>query len=58
VFTDLHVSLTTDPTGTTDNPGYPFPSQCAVRDLTAQEKAIEFMLFDLGCVQDDRLPPE
>ena len=39
-------------------PGQPFPKGCQVRDLTAQEKAVEFLLFDLtSCVQpDDKIP--
>jgi hypothetical protein len=59
VYTDLHVSNASD-TGTPgDNPGAPFPSHCAVRDLTPQEKAVVFMLFDLSsCIQDEDMPPQ
>jgi hypothetical protein len=58
VYTDLHVSNATDMMTDGDDPGMPFPSHCAVRDLTPQEKAVEFMLFDLSsCVQDDDVPP-
>jgi hypothetical protein len=57
VFSDLHVS-TSGATGK-DSPGLPFPTGCQVRDLTAQEKAIEFLLFDLtSCVQSDDKVPE
>jgi len=48
VYTDLHVSYTTDGLNTSDAPGQPFPESCQVRDLTAQEKAVAFMLFDLS----------
>jgi hypothetical protein len=59
VYTDLHVSNTTDANDTSDSPGDPFPTHCQVRDLTAQEKAVEFMLFDLSsCIQDEDVPPE
>ena len=57
VFNDLHVS-TSGETGK-DTPGQPFPTGCQVRELTAQEKAVEFLLFDLtSCVQPDDKVPE
>jgi hypothetical protein len=53
VYTDLHVSATGK-----DNPGDPFPAGCEVRELSDQEKAVEFMLFDLSaCIMDDHKPP-
>lgn len=35
-----------------------FPAECNAEPLTAQEKVLEFMLFDLAsCVQDDTVDP-
>ena len=51
VFSDIHVS------GTTGSGG--FPNSCpAPGGLSAQQKALEFMFFDLSsCVQSDSTPP-
>ncbi len=52
IYSSFHVS-TQEATA-----GKPFPSACKSTALTAQEKALVFMLFDMtSCVQDDGLAP-
>ncbi len=53
VFSNLHVGAGSQG-GASDDPTAPFPTSCATADLSAQQKALEFMLFDLSsCVQRD-----
>ncbi len=62
VYTGIHVSSNTGPDQDgvrARDVGTPvFPTECAIRSLNNQEKALEFMFFDLsGCVGDPDLPP-
>lgn len=53
VFSDLHVGAASN-----DNERMPVPASCSNVDLSPQEKALEFMLFDLSAcvIPDDRVP--
>ncbi len=55
VFSDLHVGAAAN-----DYPTTPVvPTGCAVADLAPQEKALEFMLFNLSsCLTPVNLPPQ
>jgi len=56
VFTDLHVA-SVDITSLPALNAKGFPASCEVRDLSAQEKVVAFMLFDLSaCVQSETKP--
>ncbi|MBI2391117.1 MAG: hypothetical protein HYV09_16110 [Deltaproteobacteria bacterium] len=57
VVTDIHVDSTKSPSN--DSSASAFPGRCGTgTTLTAQQKALEFMIFDLGSrVCDEKLPP-
>ncbi|MFO0639783.1 MAG: carboxypeptidase regulatory-like domain-containing protein [Polyangiaceae bacterium] len=50
-YSSFHIGTGRSLTGT-------FPGACQAKPLTAQERVLEFMLFDLAsCVQSDKEPP-
>lgn len=52
VYSDLHVG------GGSMDQGGTVPGECAAGDLSPQEKALEFMLYDLSaCIVPDNAPP-
>lgn len=56
VFSNLHVGAGTEGS-LVDDPSAPFPTSCQTQNLSPQQKALEFMLFDLSsCVQLDDAP--
>jgi len=56
VYSDLHVVPSSQTNG--DKTNSPFPTGCNTDELTGQQKALEFMLFDLSsCVRRDIDPP-
>jgi hypothetical protein len=54
IFGDMHAGG-----DSADDPSMPVPAECSNADLSPQEKALEFMLFDLSAcvVPDNALPP-
>ncbi len=52
-FTNVHYGPSTE-ASLADDATKPFPSSCQTKELTAQQKALELVLFDLvSCAQDD-----
>jgi hypothetical protein len=53
VFSDFHVSASER------TANQPFPNECVAGAMTPQEKALEFMLFDLSaCIQNESSVPQ
>jgi hypothetical protein len=58
VLSDIHVSNTGQNPSDTSASNIAYPDGCRTTDLSDQEKALEFMLFDLSsCVRRDDKPP-
>lgn len=58
VVSDIHVAAGQQG-AVSDDPQLDFPDGCKTTELSAQQKALEFMLFDLSsCIQKDDAPIE
>jgi hypothetical protein len=58
-FTDMHVKQGVVGSGGDDSDvSKPFPTGCKLNDMSPQQKAAEFLFFDLGgCIQPDTATP-
>jgi len=51
-YSDMHVGAASN-----DDPSQPTPAECSAQDLSPQEKALEFIFFDLSsCVTPNNMP--
>jgi hypothetical protein len=55
IFSDFHVTLLNTPNDT--DTGMTFPAECTPDPMTAQEKMLEYMIWDLASCPPGPLPP-
>jgi hypothetical protein len=55
IYSDMHVSASSAKDG--DTTGLPFPTECTAAPMSTQEKALEYLIWDLAACPAPPIPP-